>query len=175
MNLTRRLLSVFFLASVLIACAPKDGDPGPAGPEGEQGETGTANVIYSEWIESQYPDNITSVGSSFSVDARHVTEEIIDKGLVLGFAKNTPLSGAPIIYQLPIILNSNQYLVRVVKTGEVTFSVGNINSNPVGTTPFKEYRYIIIPGGIPASSARISADFSTMSFDEITDYFNIPK
>ncbi len=46
------------------------GEEGPKGDQGEQGpkgDTGMANIIYSDWIPTEFPNNITSSGAGFDI------------------------------------------------------------------------------------------------------------
>ncbi|MEH1007669.1 MULTISPECIES: hypothetical protein [unclassified Winogradskyella] len=184
-NLTKHLLGMLFISILFMGCSPEDGRNGTDGIDGANGETGTANVIYSDWIDSEFDDNIIATGGGFYVDAPNVTQAIIDTGIVLGFAKNIPLAGTPSIFQLPLINDQNQYSVIVQNPGTLRFNASSIDGTSVGTTVYEAYRYVIIPGGNPISSNRSSnsattdsksatLDYTKMSYKEIKALFNIP-
>ncbi|MFS4466338.1 hypothetical protein [Maribacter sp. 2210JD10-5] len=186
-----QFFTILCAGSLFMACSPEDGEDGavgpqgiqgeqgPAGaegPQGEQGEPGTANVIYSEWMDSELDNNIIATGSGFEVDAPDLTEDIINNGVILGFGKNIPLIGTPDVFQLPVISSSNQYSIRAEDPGILRFQVSSIDGSSVGTPLFEEYRYILIPGGQPASdnsSKTSQIDYTKMSYEDIMAHFDI--
>lgn len=192
----RKVIIILFAiwASCLIACS-KDGTDGEIGPQGEQGiqgeagpagqdgtdgqdgEPGTANVIYSDWVASEFPEDINDQFYQWSWYASELTQEIHDSGVILIYSRK-----ASAIYPLPntffgtvnedygfrlLDINDNLIAIRVQ-----TIDGGHINE------PFLNdaYRYIIIPGGMPSSGKSNEVpDYSKMSYPEICEYFNIPE
>ncbi|MEM9077828.1 MAG: hypothetical protein AAGC43_12345 [Bacteroidota bacterium] len=193
-------ITILFLGiSFLISCSAEDGETGPAGPQGpqgeqgaqgpqgEQGEPGTANVIYSGWIDSEFDNNIISISASFSIDAPLMTDEIINEGVILVFGRSNP---APVtndtdVYQLPIVFGAalqQSHYFRAEEAGQLDIVVvANEEGEPVGTPFFGEYRYVLIPGGTPTGGSdpgdlttkSDSLDYSKMSYEEISELFNI--
>lgn len=164
------------------------GEQGPQGPQGdqgdqgEQGETGTANVIYSDWIDSELDNNIIATGAGFDIDAPDLTQEIIDEGVVLVFGRNIPGIGSPDVFQLPFITGSNFYSFRVEDAEVLRITVASIDGTSVGSPFFEDYRYVIIPGGQPATGTGPGGigtsrelDFTKMTYDEIVELFNISE
>lgn len=190
MRISKQIFSVLVIVGLVLSCSKdgNDGAVGPQGPQGEQGpqgpqgaegsdgEIGTANVIYSEWIASELDDNIIATGSGFSVEVSELTQEVMDTGVILGYGKNDFVVGSN-IYQLPFLSGTNQYLVRPAEPGMIRFEVSSIEGLSVGTSFFEEYRYVIIPGGNPASSGKSSTviNYNKMSYEEIIEHFNIPE
>ncbi len=192
MKFTKHLISLFFMASMLWACSAEDGAPGPEGPQGEQGEqgaqgdqgeTGTANVIYSAWIAADFETGGASETNQQLIRSFGPTGAVsfnLEEDIMLVYGRRSSGAISETVYQLPHILISQEefysFSVRTFSNGSSLYiDVSTLDGGTNLFTFFDDFRYIIIPGGIPASSARISTDFSAMSYDEITDYFNIPK
>lgn len=162
----------------------EQGPAGPAGPQGEQGEqgsTGTANVIYSDWIASGFPASITDNVEDFDIDAPKLTQEIIDKGVILAYGKTT---GDPDVLPLPVYIPTvnESYYHRVENVGLLQIRVMSGDGSAIGGTVFGEYRYVLIPGGVPAAngpgnigSKTTALDYTKMSYKEIIAHFNIPE
>lgn len=179
-----RLITVVMLSIFIFSCEGEDGAVGPQGeqgpqgdqgPQGEQGEPGTANVMYSDWIGSGFENDITDGFDAFNIDAPEITQEILDTGTILVYARSTTNT----IYQVPVtfygFLNEN-YFFRVINAGTLNIGVEGVGINDIGE-PFLNdvFRYIIIPGGVAINSSRSSEDLKHMSYKEITTLFNIPK
>lgn len=204
----KNILFSAFLSGLLFASCSKDGSDGaigPQGPQGElgaegtagaegeqglQGETGTANVIYSDWIDSEFDNNIIATGASFSIDAPLMTDEIINNGVIIVFGRSNP---APItndtdVYGLPVVFGASRqqsYYFRAEAVGQLNIVVAaNEQGDSVGSPFFGEYRYVLIPGGQSTEgnsgpgdigSKTSAIDFTKMSYEELIGHFNIPK
>ncbi|MFD2563460.1 collagen-like triple helix repeat-containing protein [Aquimarina rubra] len=176
-----RLITVLVLSVVIFSCEGEDGAIGPQGeqgeqgPQGEQGEPGTANVMYSDWIDSGFENDITDGFDAFNIDAPEITQEILDTGTILVYARSTTNT----IYQVPVtfygFLNES-YFFRVINAGTLNIGVEGIGTNNIGE-PFLNdvFRYIIIPGGVAINNSRSTEDFASMSYKEITTLFNISE
>lgn len=200
MSVKSVLGSLFILAALLISCSPEDGADGaigPAGPQGQQGvsgtdgadgmdgadgqqgdqgDPGTANVIYSEWIPSGFDDPITDDFDQFELDVPQLNETLQDSGVILVYARRGTL-----IYPIPVTffgtLDEN-YNWRLLTTNDdfIAVRVNSTDGSVIGT-PFlnDEYRYVLIPGGEPASSGRsyTAAEYEAMPYEEVARLFNI--
>lgn len=185
----KRLFSLLFLACLLLACS-KDGEIGPLGPQGPQGEQGeqgpagqvgepgTVNVIYSEWLPSPFTG--FDQGNSFatgSIDAPELTAEIENQGAVLVYGKS---SSGGISWALPFVSvrdNQNYWFGPDTKGDATTIQlrVESLDSGAFGEELLlKEFRYILVPGGVIASG-KSSLYEDKMSYEEITERFNIPE
>lgn len=159
------------------------GDPGEQGEQGPKGDTGTANVIYSDWIDTEFPNNITSSGAGFDIDAPKLTKDIIDKGVVLVYARNLTITGFN-YFALPFITSGDQHNFRVEKEKVLRITVATLSGTPtsqVGNPFFEDYRYVLIPGGRAADlsgpgdlAKSATIDYSKMSYEKIAERFNIP-
>lgn len=151
------------------------GVPGPVGANGPAGTAGTTNIIYSPWITNVW----TKQENNFTVDfieALPITQEIMDKGVVLVYFKESPTSN--FIKILP-----NTYYTNAVPVFTIDFTVelGNltifhgVSKNPDGLgvetySPNSQTRYIIIPGG---TAGRMKYPFDINDYEEVCSYFGI--
>lgn len=207
-----KFLSYLVLAVLIVSCSKDDGEDGAIGPQGAQGEqgpagatgadgqegaqgetgeqgaTGTANVIYSDWIDSEFAANIASSSASFSISAPLMTDDIIDEGVVLVFGRSNPslINGDTNVYPLPIVFGAarqQSYYFRLEQAEQLDIVVvANEEGEDVGTPFFGEYRYVLIPGGQstggsggPGGPSGKPIDYSKMSYKEIIEHFNIPN
>ncbi len=198
-------LGLLLMSCLILACS-KDGEQGPIGtqgPQGEQGlpgvdgqngedgtdgaqgepgELGTANVIYSEWFPSEFPDDIALARDSFSVGAPELTDDNIENGLLLVFGRTFNVIDDTLIEQLPrtFFVRDQYYYHRYITNPATTnpqqfeIIVESIDGGFIGTPFFEEYRYFIIPGGIP-TSGKSAVNYTKMTYEEISTHFNIPK
>ncbi|WP_236262832.1 collagen-like protein [Aggregatimonas sangjinii] len=151
-----------------------DGVDGADGQDGEQGEPGTANVIYSDWIPSEFPDPINDTFDQWEIFAPELTQEIHDTGVILVYARIGTL-----IHQLPDSFFTGvqehwNFRLLDINDDLIAIRVHSINGSNIGTPYLNgDFRYVIIPGGISAS-AKSSLDYTKMSYEEIAERFNIP-
>ena len=169
------MLAVMSAVIFMDACKGEKGDVGPAGAAGVAGPTGangavgaagpagTANVIYSPWTV------ITIGGSSapftLEVAAPQITQDILDKGVVLCFFRNvSTLEVFPLPYSFPTSATATQ-------EGYASYAVGKIKLRSNIALSSVGFRYVIIPGGVP--SGRM-ASLKSMSYEEIKALYNLP-
>lgn len=156
------------LVITAIACT-KEGPQGPAGTNGTNGTDGNANVMYSDWFQA---GTWTASGGNeayyFDRSEVKVTQDILDKGIVLAF---TQLTGdGSNIRPLPATTgNTSKVLWNYVLTvGNIRFTT-TLTSTPSSNNMF---RYVIIPA---TTHLRLSKPLTQMSYDEVCTLFNIPK
>jgi hypothetical protein len=157
MKTTTKFLYVATILALFIslyACKGPAGDVGPAGPAGATGATGatgpagSSGAIYSEWITPTF----SSTTFSATLTAPKLTQEILDRGAVHVYIKGTSL-----IFPLPY--TDIDSLGRVPFHLDFAAGVGRIvifTTAPVSGLPF---RYVLIPGSIPAGR-RAAIDFN---------------
>lgn len=181
------LISAMVMA-ILLVFSCKKGDTGPAGPQGPTGPTGpqgpagptgTANVIYSDWFSfqvSEWKDTVmTNIGNAKRAIkiAAGVTQDILDKGVVLAYFKADDLGAGPNL--LPFIYNKNpagayEIIPRVGSIVFYNYFFDNSGGQNPSTT--HKWRYIIIPGGTPGGRLM---NFAGMEYKEVCSLLNIPE
>lgn len=183
-----RLFAIVFI-SVLVSCSGEDGEDGmdgidgvdgvdgADGQDGEDGEPGTANVIYSDWFDTEFTTEMDVSASSFDIDAPEIDNDMLSSGTILVFANRT--SGEDLlVYQLPIVFGGARQQSFFFRASEETITISvhaNEQGQGVGGGSFLEqYRYILIPGGV-STSGKASVDYTSMKYDELLDFFNIPE
>ncbi|WP_109301561.1 hypothetical protein [Aquimarina sp. AU474] len=170
-----RLIIILILSILITSCEGEDGEIGPEGLQGEQGlpgETGTANVIYSEWIDTEFGDNITNINVAFEFDAPEINTNILNSGTILVYGRTFDTTNGVRVYQLPLTVgvgSSRLSYLFIVSTGKIEIRINS--SEVIGNNDFiQQYRYVIIPGGESATS---SVNHSKMSYQEIANKFTI--
>ena len=169
------LLAVMSAVIFMDACKAEKGEVGPAGPAGiagptgangaigATGPTGTANVIYSPWSVI----NITGSSAPYTseVIAPQITQDVVDKGVVLTFFRNVAtLEVFPLPYSFPTSATTTQEGYASYIVGKIKLR-SNVSLSQVG------FRYVIIPGGV--ASGRM-ASLKGMSYEEIKARYNLP-
>ncbi len=146
------------------------------------GLRGTANVYYSDWFTPATYAKDTIFGTAHfdaNIAASLITQNIIDKGSVFVFAK---LNGYnPVIWptdqvsSLPILINYMSGTTPDLDTWSDNVTVGNIqidltsSINAYGSiSNAHQFRYIIIPGGIHATSS-----VNLKNYQEVQKAFHI--
>lgn len=160
----------------------QDGEDGAQGEQGEQGEAGTANVIYSDWIPDDFPippdPAIGETTATFLINASELTEAIKNNGLILLYARRVSGPTTFAVAQLPITVSApiNHYYSFEYNNFNENLSVRILHTEggAIGYPAYREYRYILIPGGIP-TSGKSTMDYTQMSYEEIIAHFNIPE
>lgn len=154
-------------------CQPKAGDPGPkgdtgatgatgpAGPVGPAGPTGTANVEYSPWIST------TFTGSSGSyignITATPITQAVLDKADIRVYWNE---GGRVLSLPYAEVVGSTAYTVHQ------RIYVGRIELKASYALSTQQFRYVIIPGGVPVSGRLATIDYT--DYEAVKKAFNIP-
>lgn len=149
--------------------AGSQGEQGEQGPQGDQGEPGTANVTYSDWFTITQSDwsGIGSIKITEAIDAPEVTEEIIDKGVVLVYHQFNNQTR-----QLPYSYSPNGlHLVYLFVASSITIEGFHLNATTISNISPLKFRYVVIPGGT-AAGGRIGLDYS--DYEEVKAYYGIP-
>tara|TARA_R110001632_G_scaffold12153_4_gene42655 strand:+ start:1449 stop:2042 length:594 start_codon:yes stop_codon:yes gene_type:complete len=191
MNVKSVLGGLCIMAALLVSCSPEDGADGAVGPvgpqgqqgvagadgpQGDQGETGTANVIYSDWIPSGFDDPITDDFDQFELDVPQLNETLQNSGVILVYARK-----GTVIYPIPVTffgtLDENyNWRLLTINDDIIAVRINSTDGSNIGT-PFLngEYRYVLIPGGEPASAGRsyTAAEYESMTYEEVASLFNI--
>ncbi|MEM9983413.1 MAG: hypothetical protein AAF734_13025 [Bacteroidota bacterium] len=159
----------------LFACS--DGDDGEVGP---QGPAGTANVIYSEWIDSELNGSTLSISQEMMLAQLSTEEYNSERDVLLVYGRAVSLAGTSTDYALPYLHTSDDeyYFFRLSSESELSVRGENTNASSFNGNFFNEFRYVIIPGGVPVGAANargLQPDYQNMSYDEIATLFNIPE
>ncbi|WP_281989387.1 hypothetical protein [Aquimarina aggregata] len=171
-----KLLLFFTVSFIVLSCEGEDGAIGPQGEQGLQGntgESGTANIIYSEWINTGLSDNITSVNTSFTFDAPEINAEILNSGIILVYGRFFDTNNGIRVYQLPITVGVGStrlsYLFNA-SSGKIEVRINS--AEIIGTNDFlQQYRYVIIPQD---QASKSSLDYTKMSYQEIKNILEVP-
>ncbi|MEH6679512.1 MAG: hypothetical protein V7724_03140 [Sediminicola sp.] len=163
------------------------GQQGPAGQDGEdgqdgsEGEPGTANVIYSDWFTLPFPDDINSTTNyGAGIVANDVTENIVNNSVTLIYGRSDTTVLIPQLLPFSAFAEQQYYApgfrapTESSPTGRVSVTIYSMDGSPIGIPIFEEYRYVIIPGGIP-TSGKSSIDYTQLSYEEIIDLYHIPE
>jgi hypothetical protein len=181
------------LAMVLFNSCNKEGPAGatgpagPAGPSGAAGAAGpagpagTANVIYSAWLDVAYAADtihngavIDTVGFVAEVTAPKITADILSKGEVKVYF-NLSSATNPTVVPLPFFdiytnfsINPYFYLTTAGVGTIQLYATANLGTVTSQGVKYRQYRYVIIPGGVPARSM---VDWN--NYNQVKEYLHI--
>lgn len=195
----KTILIMALSMALVTSCSSEDGEDGatgpqgaqgpagPAGPQGdqgaqgEQGESGTANVIYSDWIASEFGSLAAAEESEQLLVTFSIAEFNNDDDVLLVYGRNEINVISNEVYQLPFeLISQNEiYRYRLSEGSGFTALYVEALASDGGTnvyTYFDDYRYVVIPGGVSASAKLTpDMDLSKMSYEEVVELFNIPE
>jgi hypothetical protein len=152
------------------------GVQGVTGAQGPSGPLGATNVIYSPWITNVWVKDEVTKFVSHEIGAPKITQEIMDKGVVIAYFRES--SDMDFIKILPTIYYQNSVPVFSIDfsihIGRLVFFHGAseaTNGEGVETTsPNSQIRYILLPGGA-AGRVKYPVDFN--NYEEVCSYFGI--
>lgn len=174
--------TIFFILLIsisTIACSSDDGVDGVDGAVGPAGPAGSANVIYSAWVSAPAgtPETIDGTsGLSTSIAVPQLTADIMAKGTVLVYM--TFGSGTN-IYPLPYTSTAGGSVNTITAISSLNsikiFRFKHANDGTTVALPASlSYRYILIPGGVTATTSKTAkVDYSKMSYEEVCAKFNL--
>jgi hypothetical protein len=176
MKIFKTILALFTLTLFAASCSGDDGTNGIDGVNGATGATGTANVIFSAWLTAPTASAETidgTSGVSTTINAPELSEDILAKGSVLVY-----MSFGSGTYPLPYTSTAGGTAntisaiatLKKIKLFRFTHSGSGTINLPTSLT----WRYILIPGGVAAATAKAAkTDYSKMSYEEVCAHFNI--
>jgi hypothetical protein len=149
------------------------------GDDGAKGDTGTANVMYSPWLDVDFSpvvDGADTIAWTATIDAPKITKQILDSGTVKVYF-NAGTSTTPAVFPLPLA-DFAYGLPGGVQNINLYFTVGKINlyatqdggTEGSGSTKSWQYRYVIIPGGVPTGRSVVNWN----SYETVKSFYNIP-
>jgi hypothetical protein len=154
--------------------------------DGAQGPPGTANVLYSPWFLTGNGWDTTGASSYgafalFDKATPQITQPVIDSGVVLAYMKGDPTTGlGNEVFPLPYSVGVGYGFTDIWDF--VLNSPGNIrflykSDNPWTTAELATiyFRYIIIPGGVPAVQGGRRLDPRKMTYEEVCQAYGIPE
>ncbi|WP_289664497.1 hypothetical protein [Flavobacterium panacagri] len=177
MKFSKTIITIFLLAISTISCSGDDGADGTNGTDGAPGAAGTANVIYSAWITAPAAVAETidgTSGLSTSINAPQLSADILAKGTVLVYMS---FSGS--VYALPYTSTAGGFANTITAISSLNkiklFRFKHANDGTtVGLPTSLTWRYILIPGGVQAATAKTAKlDYAKMSYEEVCSHFNI--
>ncbi len=189
--LKSKLSNTMVILTMLLSLVSCEGPEGPAGSDGLEGAQGvqgatgaqgpagpigSANVIYSPWITNVWEKISNTKFIADDIEAPKITQEILDKGVVLVYFKESADSN--FIKMLPSAFYLNGELIFTIdssaEVGKLTVFHGASKApNGEGIETFRpdsQTRYIIIPGGV-AGRVKYPVDFN--NYEEVCSYFGI--
>ncbi|WP_430908541.1 hypothetical protein [Maribacter sp. 2-571] len=131
MNTIKRIGQALFMTLLLVACSPEDGSDGAIGPQGEQGpagqgeqrEIGAANVIYSDWIPSDFAEGGGLLQKLFvrtSTDESNSLNINLDTSTVMVYARgDVPLVLGDETFPLPYITGAGDRYTFTINDGQI--------------------------------------------------------
>lgn len=148
--------------------AGPQGPAGPTGSTGEPGPTGTANVIYSEWFLSGTWTGFGTPSAHFDRDVPELTSAIRTSGAILAYAKLA--FDVNNIRPLPASTTPTRWWGFFSPgVGTLRFTTHSTDGANVGPSATNEFRYILIPGGVPANADPGFFD----DYRAVTEYYGI--
>ncbi|WP_433834812.1 hypothetical protein [Flavobacterium anhuiense] len=182
MKTFKTIFTILLLLISMISCSSDDGTDGVNGVDGAQGPAGpagTANVIYSGWINApagtpETIDGTSGLSTSFAVP--QLTADIMSKGMVLVYMS---FGSGTNIYALPYTSTAGGFANTISAISSLNsikiFRFKHANDGTTVALPASlNYRYILIPGGAAAATAKTAKqDYAKMSYDEVCAAFNI--
>lgn len=166
-------VALMFSVVLGVTSCGKDGDAGPAGaagaagpkgdngPKGDPGAPGSANVIYSEWQDATYRLDTAAGVYFYNLPAEKLTAEVVSTGFVRVYL-NLGTAAAPTIVSLPYTESTGVFITDYVMEGRIQL-VSNINASSyteTDGTQALQVRYVIIPGGTAARTAKAAIDWN---------------
>jgi len=152
----------------------KKGDTGPEGPPA------TAKVYYSEWFRPDVYIKDTVFGAwgfKYNKAVPAITQKILDSGAVLTFGKllgyNPLIWPANQVSQLPISVNyisggrQEDVWTATASPGNLRIRFTNNNNYWTALATEHQFRYVIIPGGMPESK------LLTLTYKEVSRLYNL--
>jgi hypothetical protein len=153
------------------------GPAGPAGPTGNTGPAGSVNVFYSNWLDVTFNGSADS-GYTAVIAAPRLADSILAKGEVRVYV-NFGTADNPAILPLPLDAAAIGVIITpVFQLGLITLISSEDMSTFTNTANAKslQYRYVIIPGGTPASTGFVgggAAKVNWNKYNEVQSYLGL--
>ncbi|OMQ08477.1 hypothetical protein [[Flexibacter] sp. ATCC 35103] len=187
MKFSKTIFTLLLVAISTISCSSDDGSNGIDGTNGTNGTNGldgktgatgpagTANVIYSAWLTAPAAVAETidgTSGMSTSINAPELSEDILAKGTILVY-----VSFGTGTYTLPYTSTAGGFVntITAISTAKKIklFRFRHDAGGTVNLPTSLSWRYILIPGGVAATTKTAKTDYSKLSYEEACARFNI--
>lgn len=181
MKILKTIFAILLLVTFTTSCSSDDGTDGTNGVDGQAGApgaTGTANVIYSAWLNA--PTAVAETvdgtsGMSTTINAPELSEDILSKGTILVY-----VSFGTGTFALPYTSTAGGFVntITAISTAKKIklFRFRHDAGGTVNLPTSLSWRYILIPGGVAAATAKGNKlDYSKMSYEEVCAHFNIQQ
>lgn len=198
----KKMKYLIFAGMLAFTGCADDGDPGPKGDkgdtgeqgaqgqQGQQGEPGTANVSYSEWMRFDWNVSDEEYYKAMEIDEPAITDAFLNEGgMLISFLKLSTAEHTQMT-QLPMSNTNESLILAAITLADITppFTIQNgvivvlssLNGNPIydyesGNGGGYSFRYILIPGGTPLSSAgRLAQPVDFSDYEAVKAYYDIP-
>jgi hypothetical protein len=156
--------------------AGNQGPAGTQGPTGTQGQMGADNVFFSSWITNTWtrmPDNF--VGDT--IPAPQITEEILNKGVVVAYYRDNSNSTFAKIYPVQIYQAGTQAWMFTLEMKSIKEKLIMFHGptrvpgfDAANVIPFSQVRYMVIPGVTPTGRLNYP-DFD--DYEAVCAYFGV--
>ena len=177
---------LFVFASFLLACEAPVGDVGPQGAagaagakgdKGDVGEKGTFSAIVSPWFSAlNWVSSSNGLSHVQNFSEPKLTQQIIDKGLILGFYRPVGEDESGLVLPIPDeTANYSLGIAGFLFGGQGTISVAlNFRNSGVVNPNLEDwrkigFRWIIVP---PASTGRLK-NVDWKNYNEVKKALNI--
>ena len=155
----------------------QDGTDGADGADGADGEDGNANVIISDWIDTEFSTMLETF-TSFEI----TPSSFDSNGAILVYGRDTsPGTGNNgIVRPIPFELFNERYSYEVdpgegtfpnVTLTTIVFTARSVDGSDEVFDRIGAVRYVNIPS--QASGKSSSIDFEKMTYEEVIDYFGL--
>jgi hypothetical protein len=181
MKFSKTIFTILLVAIATISCSSDDGTDGVNGVDGQAGPAGaagTANVIYSAWLTA--PTAVAEIidgtsGMSTSINAPQLSEDILSKGTILVY-----VSFGSGTYALPYTSTAGGFVntITAISTAKKIklFRFRHDQAATVNLPTSLSWRYILIPGGVVATTGKaVKTDYTKMSYEEVCAHFSIQQ
>ncbi|WP_215914762.1 collagen-like triple helix repeat-containing protein [Zobellia sp. B3R18] len=147
------------------------GATGEQGAQGEPGEDGNANVIASDWMDTDF-DNTPVTFTQFDIEIPNLTRAEINDSAVLVY-----LTDGVGIYQAPYVNFARNFYFSLRNNSETGYDMyitgSSMNGNSYTFDWMEEFRYVIIPQAASEAGKAAGMNFEKMSYEEVIDHFGL--
>ncbi len=179
-------LPLFFVSCTKEGPVGPAGPAGPAGPtgaagaagtQGAQGNPGTANVIYSDWIDTVTFQGTDTTGWIAGISAPQLVDSILNTGEIKVYlnygsdsADNQLITPLPVV---DIFILGGVYINPYFSPQFITLTAtADVSSFTLRTYHHFRYRYILIPGGT-AAGRKPTGGINWNNYAEVKRYLGL--